>query len=222
MSPDSRTAVKASALAADAFDAPGIDDLAFSLVAMLHRHPHLSSVLTHISRSNWPRIEHTLRVILDPATQPRDLTPLARNMLDLMVAERGVTGRIFRPYLRALLVALVGPNKAETVLSHIHRLAAPDAAILIIAPKVSATTTGPSAVADDAHNEICDNERVPMVKDIDPCHRHTVVFQLFEQPPPNRALQPMADHDSRPLRAQHEIAHGARCQGAYPAHGPDT
>jgi hypothetical protein len=129
----------APAISAGAFDMPAVDDLAFSLVAALHRHPHLSNVLTHISRSSWPRIEHTLRVILDPATQRRDLTPLARNMLDLMTAERGDTGRIFKPYFGALLTALAGPNKTDVILSRIHRLAAPDAAVVIAMPKAAAT-----------------------------------------------------------------------------------
>jgi hypothetical protein len=131
----------APAITAGAFETPAIDDLAFSLVAALHRHPHLSNVLTHISRSSWPRIEHTLRVILDPVTQHRDLTPLARNMLDLMVAERGDTGRIFKPYFGALLTALAGPNKAEALLSRIHRLAAPDTAVVIALPKAPAVST---------------------------------------------------------------------------------
>jgi hypothetical protein len=132
----------APAITAGAFETPAIDDLAFSLVAALHRHPHLSNVLTHISGSSWPRIEHTLRVILDPVTQHRDLTPLARNMLDLMVAERGDTGRIFKPYFGALLTALAGPNKAEVLLSRIHRLAAPDTAVVIALPKAPAVSTG--------------------------------------------------------------------------------
>jgi hypothetical protein len=76
-----------------------------------------------------------LRVILDPATQHRDLTPLARNMIDLMIAERGDTGRIFKPYFDALLTALAGPNKAAALLSRIHRLAAPDTAVVIVLPK---------------------------------------------------------------------------------------
>jgi len=102
---------------------PAIDDLAFSLVAALHRHPHLSNVLTHISRSSWPRIEQTLRVILDARTQRNDLTPLARNMLDLMCAGRGDTGRIFKPYFNYLLGALAGPQVASTLSAHIAQLA---------------------------------------------------------------------------------------------------
>lgn len=142
MSPASQAAARAPAVSAGVLGVPDIDDLAFSLVAALHRHPHLSNVLTHISRSSWPRIEHTLRVILDPATQRRDLTPLARNMLDLMVAERGVTGRIFKPYFDALLVALAGPNRADVLLSRIHHLATPDAAVVIALPKAIAERAG--------------------------------------------------------------------------------
>lgn len=143
----SQTATKAPAIAAGAFDTTTLDDLAFSLVAALHRHPHLSNVLTHISRASWPRIEHTLRVILDPATQRRDLTPLARNMLDLMVAQRGDTGRIFKPYFGALLVAAAGATEAETLLSRIHRLATPDAAVVIAMPTAAAMAAG---APDDA------------------------------------------------------------------------
>lgn len=113
--------VKAPAISAGVFGAPDVD-LAFSLVAALHRHPHLSNVLTHISRASWPRVEHTLRLLIDPATGARDLTPLALNMLDLICAERGDTGRIFKPYFRALLTALAGPSQADQLLAHMHRL----------------------------------------------------------------------------------------------------
>jgi len=130
----------APAVTAGASDAPVIDDLAFSLVAALRRHPHLSNVLTHISRSNWPRIEHTLRVILDPATQPCDLTLLARNMIDLMANERGDTGRIFKPYFQYLLIALAGPNQAKVLLSRLCRLATSDITSGIAIPKAPAAT----------------------------------------------------------------------------------
>lgn len=122
----SPTAVKAPAISAGALDAPGVD-LVFPLVAALHRHPHLSNVLTHISRASWPRVEQTLRLLLDPATDARDLTPLALNMLDLICAERGDTGRIFKPYFCALLTALTGPDQADRLLAHMHRLRTPGA-----------------------------------------------------------------------------------------------
>ncbi len=131
-------AVKTPAISAGAFDAPDVD-LAFPLVAALHRHPHLSNVLTHISRASWPRVEHTLRLLLDPATGARDLTPLALNMLDLICAERGDTGRIFKPYFHALLAALTEPDQADRLLAHMHRLRTPGAAPAAMA---SASTAG--------------------------------------------------------------------------------
>ncbi|MGB5905541.1 MAG: DUF2249 domain-containing protein [Xanthobacteraceae bacterium] len=75
---------------------------------------------------------------------------------------------------------------------------------------------------DSVRDEICENERVLAVKDIDPRHRHTVIFQLFEHLPPNRSLQLVVDHDPKPLRAQLEIKHGTRCQWTYLEQGPDT
>lgn len=68
---------------------------------------------------------------------------------------------------------------------------------------------------------VCDDERVIHVADIDPRHRHTVIFQLFEHLPPTRSIQLVVDHDPRPLRAQLEIRHGARCLWTYLEQGPD-
>ena len=70
-----------------------VGDLAFLVVAAFRRHPHINNVLTHISGANWQRVEQAQRAILNPLTASRDLTPLARNILDLMCADRGVTGR---------------------------------------------------------------------------------------------------------------------------------
>lgn len=128
-------------------DQPTIDDLAFSLVAALHRHPHLSNVLTHISRSSWPRIEQTLRIILEEKTQQRDLTPLTRNILELMCAERGDTGRIFKPYFRYLLTALAGPNRAKALWGHIEHLATPAVPDVIAMPELRATAAGAAIYA---------------------------------------------------------------------------
>lgn len=75
---------------------------------------------------------------------------------------------------------------------------------------------------DSTRDEVCENERVLTVQDIDPRHRHTVIFQLFEHLPPDRSLQLVVDHDPKPLRAQLEIKHGARCLWTYLEQGPDT
>ena len=89
-----------------------VGDLAFLVVAAFRRQPHISNVLTHISGANWGRVEQALRAILDPFTASRDLTPLARNIVDLMCADRGVTGRILKPYFRDLLARILSPHLA--------------------------------------------------------------------------------------------------------------
>ena len=61
-----------------------IDDLVFTVVAAFRRHPHLNNVLTHISGARWERVEQALRAILDPVSRSRELSPLARNIVDLM------------------------------------------------------------------------------------------------------------------------------------------
>jgi hypothetical protein len=76
-------------------------------------------VLTHISGASWSRVEEVLRVILDPRTGSRDLSPLARNMVDLMCADRGVTGRILKPYYRDLLTNVLGPRVAARLIANV-------------------------------------------------------------------------------------------------------
>ncbi|MCB1413556.1 MAG: hypothetical protein KDJ76_10550 [Xanthobacteraceae bacterium] len=101
-------------------------EFAFAVVAAVRRHPHVSNVLTHISGQNWARVEEAFRAILNPQTGPSDLTPLGRNIVDLICAERGVTGRLFKPYLTQVLSALTGPQPAANTLAHIARLARED------------------------------------------------------------------------------------------------
>jgi len=115
----SRSSVEAprEALAPDL--AIAVDDLAFVIVAAFRRHPHINNVLTHISGANWERVEQALRVILDPHARSRDITPLARNLVDLMCADRGVTGRILKPFFRALLVAVLSPRPAARLTAHV-------------------------------------------------------------------------------------------------------
>ena len=66
------------------------------------------------------------------------------------------------------------------------------------------------------------SERVIQVQDIDPRHRHTVIFQLFEHLGPDDSLQLIVDHDPRPLRFQLEAKHGSRCRWTYLEEGPDV
>lgn len=48
---------------------------AFPVFAALRAHPHISSVLTHISRANSGNVERSLNSILDPATTSDSLSP---------------------------------------------------------------------------------------------------------------------------------------------------
>lgn len=105
----------------DPFDID-LDDLARGLVAAFRRHPHISNVMTHISGANWPRIEQALRTIFRPAALRDDLSPLARNIVELMWAERGVTGRILKPYLHELFARTLPQPVADRLLAHIAGL----------------------------------------------------------------------------------------------------
>ncbi|MBS0528563.1 MAG: hypothetical protein JSS22_04125 [Proteobacteria bacterium] len=99
-------------------------DLAFGVFAAFRAHPHVCNVLTHISRSNWNHVESVLNAILDPATTSDGLSPLPHNILDLMCAERGVTGRTLKPYFHAVLHRLLGPTAAERTIDHVETLRA--------------------------------------------------------------------------------------------------
>lgn len=65
------------------------------------------------------------------------------------------------------------------------------------------------------------SERVIDVREIDPGHRHLIIFQLFEHLEPGSSLQLVVDHDPRRLRYQLEAKHGSRCRWTYLAQGPD-
>lgn len=97
-------------------------ELAFRIFAIFRGHPHISNVLTHISRANLTQVERELNIILDPAATAGGLSLLARNIIDLMCAERGVTGKILKPYFHAALQRLVGAAEAEQLIRHVETL----------------------------------------------------------------------------------------------------
>jgi len=66
------------------------------------------------------------------------------------------------------------------------------------------------------------SERVIDVQDIDPRHRHTIIFQLIQHLPEGGSLQLVADHDPKPLRYQAEATFGARFRWDYLEEGPDA
>lgn len=97
-------------------------ELAFRVYAALRAHPHVSNVLTHISRAKWGEVEQTINSILDPATKSGDLSPLGQNIVDLMVGERGITGKILKPYFHAVLYRLLDPARSERLIRRIEAL----------------------------------------------------------------------------------------------------
>ena len=113
-------------------------ELAFRIFAAFRAHPHVNNVLTHISRANWTQVEGALNAILDPATASDELSPLARNIIELMCAERGITGKILKPYFQSTLIRLLGRSHAERLIRHV------DGLLLDLEPKAEplATATG--------------------------------------------------------------------------------
>ena len=99
-----------------------VPELTFFIVAAFRRHPHINNVLTHISGGSWSRIEDALQVIVDPDASGRDLSPLACNIIDLICADRGVTGRIVKPYYRELLGGALGETVATRLIAHVTYL----------------------------------------------------------------------------------------------------
>ena len=108
--------------------------LAFRIFAAFRAHPHINNVLTHISRAKLVEVEQSLNRILDPATTSDSLSPLEQNIVDLMCAKRGITGKILKPYFQAALHRLLEPHHAERLIRHIDAL--------FIELEMEGTTTG--------------------------------------------------------------------------------
>lgn len=97
-------------------------ELAFRILAAFRAHPHINNVLTHISRARWGELEQSLNRILDVSATSDGLSPLEENIIDLMAGERGVTGRILKPYFQAALRRLLEPSRAARLLRHVSAL----------------------------------------------------------------------------------------------------
>jgi len=96
--------------------------LALALVASFRAHSHINNVMTHISGARWDHIEHALHNILDPVAVPAGLSRLEANILDLLCAERGVTGRILKPYFCSVLERLLPPGPTVRLQAHVQAL----------------------------------------------------------------------------------------------------
>ncbi|MDE2167271.1 MAG: DUF2478 domain-containing protein [Alphaproteobacteria bacterium] len=99
-----------------------LDRLTAMWLGALRDHSHLANVLTHISRNSWGDVERALRSIFDGNVTSQDLSPLARNIVDLLCADRGVTGRIMKPYFRVFLASALPPDQARRLSAHVTKL----------------------------------------------------------------------------------------------------
>lgn len=97
-------------------------ELTFRIFAAFRAHPHINNVLTHISRARWGEVEQSLNRILDLSTTSEGLSPLEENIIDLMAGERGITGKILKPYFQAALRRLLEPDRAERLIRHVNAL----------------------------------------------------------------------------------------------------
>ncbi len=98
------------------------NELVLRLTASFRRHPHINNVLTHISGASWLRVNEALGAIFEPRARWHDLSPLARNIVELMCADRGVTGRILKPYYQEWLVAALGERTAGWMIADVNSL----------------------------------------------------------------------------------------------------
>jgi hypothetical protein len=113
-----------------------LEALVLRLITAFRRHPHISNVLTHICAAQWERIEQALRVIFGPAVASGRLSPLADNLVELMWAERGVTGRILKPYLRELLASILPQRSAGLFLDKVRALSLSRQARAVTLPQI--------------------------------------------------------------------------------------
>ena len=68
------------------------------------------------------KVEQALNRIFDLSMTSDGLSPLAENIVELMVGERGVTGKILKPYFQAALRRILEPSSAERLIRHITAL----------------------------------------------------------------------------------------------------
>jgi uncharacterized protein (DUF2249 family) len=198
-----------------------LDALVQRTVVAFRSHPHVGNVMTHVCQGRWDELGRALRAILDPAATARDLSPLAENVVELMCAERGITGRLLKPYVQELLQQMLPAPVAARLRAHMARLF----------DELQTRHALPSPVAEpkedimtnprEAEQDPPPAERVIDVRELNPRIRHTIIFQLFEHLGRDSALQLVADHAPEPLHRQLQARYGS-CGWTYLETGPDV
>ncbi len=113
--------------AASSQNGPGLDAETAGLFARrlslaFRGHPHLSNVLTHVAAGRWDHLEAALIVLLAAPSDIVPLSPLERNLLDLLWIEGGITGRIMKPLFFEICRAALPPEAAERCIVGIRAL----------------------------------------------------------------------------------------------------
>jgi uncharacterized protein (DUF2249 family) len=70
--------------------------------------------------------------------------------------------------------------------------------------------------------EARNTERVIDVVNIEPRHRHQIIFKLIEHLDPDDSLQLVVDHDPQRLRFLLDFQYGSEYGWTYLQQGPDT
>jgi hypothetical protein len=94
------------------------------LTTAFRTHAHINNVMTHIASGRWDRVEQALGTIISPEASVASLTPLGRNIVELLWAEGGTTGRIMKPLFIDLCRRAVPAPSAERWIDHVAALCA--------------------------------------------------------------------------------------------------
>ena len=105
-------------------DAPELDParLAADLVVQFRHHSHFNNVLTHVSRDNWPGVEQALARLLGNLTGPLALDALSANLLALLSGERGMTGRMMKPWFAEQVCHYTSPVRSRSLERRLAKL----------------------------------------------------------------------------------------------------
>lgn len=85
-----------------------LQDLAGMLIIELRHHGHFNNVLTHIFAADWRQAEASLARLLELDNES-DLSNCEADLVALLCGERGVTGKLMRPWMAVQLRRFV-PN----------------------------------------------------------------------------------------------------------------
>jgi hypothetical protein len=98
------------------------DPLIFALIARLRGHGHLCNVLTHVGLGNWRAIEQAIVSILRPRARANEMNAIARNIVELLIDSRGVTGPIMRSVFFDAVAGEAGTERSRQLKRKIARL----------------------------------------------------------------------------------------------------